>query len=90
MQAQPEVPTQKKKDLISSVYHLTQQNNAMMKRLINNPVIERKLCVKLERLLEYPQRWEKLNEAERAELIKEAQNAKETLRQLREARPLMS
>lgn len=87
----PKSPRKKTaEELTKAIYNMTLQNFSVTRRLLNNPVIERKLCVKLERLLEYPERWDKLNEAERAEIIKEAQNAKETLRQIREARPLMA
>jgi len=91
MKTQPKPPKKTKPadELTKAIYNMTLQNNNMMKRLINNPTIERKLCVKLERILDYPERWEKLNEAERAEIIKEANHVKETLRQMRESRPLM-
>lgn len=98
MQTQPESPMNQTKrkqksesDLTKAIYNMTLQNFNVMRRLLNNPTIERKTCVKIERLLDYldAEKWAKLNDAERAEIKKEAQNAKETLRLTREARPLM-
>lgn len=93
MQTQPKPPRKQKAtdELTKSAYHLALQNNSMMKRLLNNPTLERKRCVKIERLLEYldPEKWAKLNDAERAEIAKEARIEKENLRLIREARPLM-
>lgn len=77
------------KEIDKAVYNLTLQNNAMMRRLINNPLLNRKTCLKIESILGYIGRLDAMSEAERAEIVKEAEALREHLQEIREARPLM-